>query len=51
MPSAVAEKAKEYTAATRLYGLVEGKLLWAWDIAALGNDLRTHSSGTLHRGE
>lgn len=43
--------AKEYTAATRLYGLVEGKLLWAWDIAALGNDLRTHASGTLHRGE
>ncbi len=43
--------AKEYAAATRLYGLVEGKLLWAWDIAALGHDLRTHASGTLHRGE
>jgi len=41
--------AKEYSAATRLYGLVEGKLLWAWDIAALGNDLRTHASGTLTR--
>ncbi|MGV8969904.1 MAG: FABP family protein [Microbacteriaceae bacterium] len=40
---------KPYTAATRLYGLVEGKLLWAWDIAALGNDLRTHASGTLTR--
>jgi len=43
--------AKEYSAATRIYGLVEGKLLWAWDIAALGNDLRTHASGTLHRVE
>ena len=43
--------AKEYTAATRIYGLVEGKLLWAWDIAALGQDLRTHSSGSLTRVE
>lgn len=43
--------AKEYVAATRIYGLVDGKLLWAWDIAALGNDLRTHSSGTLVRDE
>lgn len=43
--------AKEYTAATRLYGLVEKKLLWAWDIAALGQDLRTHSSGSLSRVE
>ncbi len=43
--------AKEYAAATRIYGLVDSKLLWAWDIAALGNDLRTHASGTLHRGE
>ncbi|WP_157157070.1 MULTISPECIES: FABP family protein [unclassified Diaminobutyricimonas] len=41
--------AKEYTAATRLYGLVEGHLLWAWDIAALGQDLRTHASARLAR--
>jgi hypothetical protein len=41
--------AKEYVAATRLYGLVDGHLLWAWDIAALGQDLRTHSSGRLAR--
>lgn len=39
--------AKEYAAATRLYGLVESHLLWAWDIAALGQDLRTHASGRL----
>nr|WP_194241655.1 FABP family protein [Galbitalea soli] len=41
--------AKEYAAATRIYGLVEGHLLWAWDVAALGQDLRTHSSGRLAR--
>jgi hypothetical protein len=41
--------AKEYAAATRLYGLVEDHLLWAWDIAALGQDLRTHASGRLAR--
>lgn len=41
--------AKEYTAATRVYGLVDDHLLWAWDIAALGQDLRTHASGRLAR--
>ncbi|MGD8192870.1 FABP family protein [Herbiconiux sp. P18] len=39
--------AKEYTAATRIYGLVDNHLLWAWDIAALGQDLRTHASARL----
>jgi hypothetical protein len=43
--------AKEYSAATRIYGLVENRLLWAWDIAALGQDLRSHSSGSLDRVE
>lgn len=43
--------AKEYTAATRIYGLVDSHLLWAWDIAALGQDLRTHASGRLGRAE
>jgi hypothetical protein len=43
--------AKEYAAATRIYGLVESHLLWAWDIAALGQDLRTHASGRLARVE
>lgn len=41
--------AKDYAAATRLYGLVDDHLLWAWDIAALGQDLRTHASGRLAR--
>jgi hypothetical protein len=40
---------KPYAAATRLYGLVDNHLLWAWDIAALGQDLRTHASGRLSR--
>lgn len=43
--------AKEYAAATRIYGLVEEHLLWAWDMAALGQDLRTHTSGRLARVE
>jgi hypothetical protein len=43
--------AKEYAAATRIYGLVESHLLWAWDIAALGQELKTHASGRLSRVE
>ncbi|MET0975644.1 MAG: FABP family protein [Leifsonia sp.] len=43
--------AKDYSAATRLYGLVDSHLLWAWDIAALRQDLRTHSSGRLAKVE
>ncbi|MEH0108379.1 FABP family protein [Tersicoccus sp. MR15.9] len=41
--------AKDYRAATRMYGLVEGDLLWAWDIAAAGLALQSHASGRLHR--
>jgi hypothetical protein len=41
------EGAKEYGAATRMYGLVEGHLLWAWDIAALGTRLGAHASARL----
>ncbi|WOF23777.1 FABP family protein [Microbacterium betulae] len=41
--------AKHYAAATRLYGLVEGHLLWAWDIAALGRELASHASARLAR--
>ncbi|WP_350349287.1 FABP family protein [Agromyces sp. G08B096] len=43
--------AQEYSAATRLYGLVEGHLLWAWDIAALGQELRTHASARLAKAD
>lgn len=40
---------KEYAAASRMYGLVDGHLLWAWDIAALGTALRSHASARLAR--
>lgn len=39
--------AKEYTAASRMYGLVDGHLLWAWDIAAMGQTLKSHASARL----
>lgn len=44
-----ASGAKPYAAATRMYGLVEEHLLWAWDIAALGQELRSHASARLAR--
>ena len=40
---------KEYAGGKRIYGLVEGALLWAWDIAALGNPLVSHASARLER--
>jgi hypothetical protein len=39
--------AKVYAAATRMYGLVDRHLLWAWDIAALGSELGSHASARL----
>jgi len=41
--------AKQYTAATRMYGLVDEHLLWAWDITALGEQLKSHASARLAR--
>jgi THAP4-like, heme-binding beta-barrel domain len=41
--------AKEYTAGHRLYGLVEGELLWAFDMAAVGQPLQPHVSAQLKR--
>lgn len=40
---------KDYGAASRMYGLVDGHLLWAWDIAALGADMASHASARLGR--
>jgi hypothetical protein len=45
------QSAKEYTAATRMFGQVDGALLWAWDMAALGNPLASHASARLERVE
>lgn len=41
--------AKDVTAGHRLYGLVEGDLLWAYDMAAVGQDLQPHLWGRLVR--
>jgi hypothetical protein len=43
--------AKTYSAATRMYGLVDGHLLWAWDMAALGEELGAHASARLARAD
>jgi hypothetical protein len=41
--------AKEYTAGHRLYGFVDGDLLWAYDMAAVGQPLQSHISARLKR--
>ncbi|MEJ7708049.1 MAG: FABP family protein [Nocardioidaceae bacterium] len=43
------ETAKEYTAGQRLYGLVEGDLLWTFDMAAMGQPLQSHIWARLRR--
>ena len=43
--------ARAYAAATRMYGLVDGHLLWAWDIAALGAELASHASARLAKAD
>lgn len=43
--------AKPYAAATRMYGLVDAHLLWAWDVAALGGELASHASARLAKAD
>jgi hypothetical protein len=43
------EGAKFYRHSTRMYGLVENALLWVWDIAMPGTDLKPHASARLER--
>ena len=43
------ESAKEYTGGTRLYGLVEGDLLYRYDMAAVGQPLTAHLSARLKK--
>ena len=37
------------SAATRLYGSVQGELMWTWDIAAFGEPLQSYTSARLSR--
>ncbi len=41
--------AKEYAAGRRLYGLVKGNLMWAYDMAAVGHPLTSHMSAELKK--
>lgn len=41
--------AKEYTAASRLYGYVNSNLMWVMDMAAMGQPLTSHVSAELRR--
>ncbi len=43
------EGAKFYRHSTRMDGLVENALLWVWDIAMPGTDLKPHASARLER--
>ncbi len=43
------ETAKEYTAAKRMYGLVNGDLMWVMDMAAVGQPMQSHASAQLKR--
>ena len=44
-------QAKEYSAATRMYGLVESNLMWVMDMAAVGQPMTSHLSAELKRVE
>jgi hypothetical protein len=43
--------AKDYAAGHRLYGYVNSNLMWAMDMAAMGQELQSHLSGELKRVE
>ena len=43
------QTAKEYTAGKRMYGLVEGDLMYAYDMAAAGQGMQSHLWGQLAR--
>lgn len=45
------EQAVEHTASTRMLGLVDGHLLWAWDLAGGGVSMRSQASARLARAQ
>lgn len=40
---------KDYKAATRIFGLINGELFWRWDVAAHGKALEAHASAALRK--
>ncbi|WP_062314045.1 FABP family protein [Demequina rhizosphaerae] len=49
--AAATESGPDVRAATRMYGNVGGELMWAWDLKAFGQELRSYASGRLSRVE
>lgn len=43
------ETAKDYRAGHRLYGLVDGRLMYVYEMGAMGNDLQPHLSAELQQ--
>lgn len=43
------QSAKEYNAGKRMYGLVDGDLMYAYDMAAQGEPMQSHTWGRLKR--
>jgi hypothetical protein len=39
----------EVSAGSRIYGLVQSELFWAWDLAAFGKELQSYASGRMQR--
>lgn len=46
---ALSQRAKEYTSAKRMYGSVNGELMWVMDMAAVGQEMASHASARLSR--
>lgn len=48
---AATESGPEVRGASRMYGHVRGELMWAWDLAAFGEELQSYMSAQLTRTE
>ncbi|SEJ09783.1 FABP family protein [Demequina mangrovi] len=47
--AAATESGPDVRGATRMYGNVSGELMWAWDLAAFGQELQSYASARLSR--
>ena len=45
------ESAKDYSKGHRLYGLVNGELMWTFDMEAMGHGLSNHLAASLSRAD